>query len=111
MPGAWDDADAPRRKVMASVPAQLHRRLRDAAEAQGRFKGDLVVEALRAHGPDFTAPHVRPSRRRVRVTDATQCQLYLTDTERHELDDLAARLGVSRSGLVTMLLERALTPP
>jgi hypothetical protein len=48
-PPAWND-DTPRRKVMTSVPAVLHRRLREAAEAAGQFKGDLVVEALRAHG-------------------------------------------------------------
>ena len=43
----------------------------------------------------------------VGVTDTTQCQLYLTDTQRHD----PARLGVSYSGLVTMLPERTLTPP
>jgi hypothetical protein len=94
---------------MTSVPAQLHRRLREAADGEGRFKGDVVVEALRTHGSTLTRPHVRPSRRRARVEDATQCQLYLTDAERQEIDELAQRLGLSRSGLVTLLLERALT--
>jgi hypothetical protein len=104
--GEWDDA--PRRKVTTSIPARLHRLLRDEADRQGRFKGDLVIEALHAHAGDLACSHERLARRRVRVEDPTQCQLYLTDQERQRLDELARRLGVSRSGIVTMLLERAL---
>jgi len=102
----WDDA--PRRKVTTSIPARLHRLLRDEADRHGRFKGDLVIEALHDHGDQLTTEHGRWARRRVRVEDPTQCQLYLTDQERRRLDDLARGLGVSRSGVVTMLLERAL---
>jgi len=103
--GEWDDA--PRRKLTTSIPARLHRLLRVEAEQQARFKGDLVIEALHAHGGDLACGHGRLARRRVRVEDPTQCQLYLTDHERDQLDELARRLGVSRSGAVTMLLERA----
>ncbi|MGH9022236.1 MAG: hypothetical protein ACRDV9_03920 [Acidimicrobiia bacterium] len=101
-------ADA-RRKVMTSLPAPLHRRLREVAEGESRFKGDLVLEALRAHGSSIERDsNARPLRRRRRVEDATQCQLYLTDTERSELDSLGELLGMSRSALVTALLELAL---
>jgi hypothetical protein len=91
-----------------SIPAQVHRLLREQAEQQDRFKGDLVVEALRAHGESLVCDHHRFARRRVRVEDPTQCQLYLTDLERQAIDDLAHRLGLSRSRLITMLLERTL---
>lgn len=98
-----------RRKVMTSLPAPLHRRLRQRAEEECRFKGDVVVDALRLHGASMERDAgARPLRRRRRVEDATQCQLYLTDTERGELDGLGALLGMSRSALVTALLERVL---
>ena len=106
--GEWDDA--PRRKITTSIPARLHRLLRQEAEQQARFKGDLVIEALHAHGANLTCSHERLVRRRVRVEDPTQCQLYLTDQERDRLDELAHRLGVSRSGAVTLLLQRAFEP-
>lgn len=103
--GEWDDA--PRRKLTTSIPARLHRLLRQEADQQARFKGDLVIEALHAHGSVLGCDHGRLARRRVRVEDPTQCQLYLTDQEREQLDQVARHLGVSRSGVVTMLLERA----
>ena len=106
--GEWDEA--PRRKITTSIPARLHRQLRQAADQHARFKGDLVIEALHAHGDSLPIADGRLARRRVRVEDPTQCQLYLTDGERGHLDELAHRLGVSRSGVVTMLLERALDP-
>src|SRR5579884_776201 len=53
--GEWDDA--PRRKLTTSIPARLHRLLRLEAEQQARFKGDLVIEALHAHGADLACRH------------------------------------------------------
>ena len=73
-----------------TIPSSSPRGL-SAEPRSGSRRESLVVEALRAHGPNLTIPTCGPSRRRVRVTDATQCQLDLTDTERHGLDNLAAR--------------------
>jgi hypothetical protein len=108
---------APRRKVMVALAADLHRRLRAQAEAQGVFKADVVVDAYdhyaealrREHHAASAGLHPRARRRRS-VEDATQCQLYLTDEERGRIDNLAMEIGLSRSELASRLLERALSP-
>ncbi|MDP1804825.1 MAG: CopG family transcriptional regulator [Acidimicrobiales bacterium] len=103
--------------MMVALAADLHRRLRAQAEAQGVFKADVVVDAYdhyaealrREHHAASAGLHPRARRRRS-VEDATQCQLYLTDEERGRIDNLAMEIGLSRSELASRLLERALSP-
>ena len=98
---------------MTALAADLHRRLRAEAEARGVFKADVVLDAYANH-----IEKVREERRSARrgglpprerrrkaVVDATQCQLYLSDAERDMLDTAAADGGLSRSELVSRLLE------
>ena len=103
--------DTRRAKVMTSIPAALHHRLRHAADDAGTFKADIVLEALAHRGDAIRAERQESRLRRRRVADATQCQLYLTAAQRAELDGLAADVGLSRSDLVTRLLELHLPPP
>lgn len=106
----------PRRiKVGVSLPAALHARLRGATEERSCFKADVVLDALdefaerlrREHKEKASGGRRRSGRRR-RVVDGTACELYVTEDERQELDQLAADVGESRSALVTRLLELAL---
>ncbi len=98
---------------MTALAADLHRRLRAEAEARGVFKADVVLEAYANHGEEVRQERRSASRsglplrerRRKAVVDATQCQLYLTDAERDALDELAAEVFLSRSELVSRLLE------
>ena len=106
----------PRRKVMVALAADLHRRLRSEAERRGVFKADVVLDGYRLHAETLRGEHKasKPgialrTRRRRAVEDATQCQLYLTDTERDQIDSLAAEIGLSRSDLVSRLVELELS--
>jgi hypothetical protein len=95
---------------MTALSADLHRRLRVEADARGVYKADVVLDgyshhadALRRH---FAGSSMPPrSRRRRTVQDATQCQLYLSDEERDRIDELAAEISLSRSDLVSRLVE------
>ena len=102
--------DTRRLKVMTSIPAALHHRLRVTAEEAGTYKADIVLDALARRSDTMRAERQGSRLRRRRVTDATQCQLYLTADQRSELDGLAGELGLSRSDLVTRLLELHLPP-
>lgn len=107
------DERAPRRKVMAAIAADLHRRLRAEADKRGVYKADIVLDGYMHHGDALRREHAasvqtgmpQRVRRRRAVVDATQCQLYLTDAERARIDDLAAEVGRSRSELVSRLVE------
>jgi hypothetical protein len=104
---------------MTALAADLHRRLREEAEERGAFKTDVVLEALARNGQklreqqkaDHHGGAPLRQRRRKAVADATQCQLYLTDDERELLDGLATDLRLSRSELVSRLLEMELERP
>jgi hypothetical protein len=48
----------------------------------------------------------RTTRRRGKVDQGTQFALYLTDAERTVIDELATKLKLSRSALVTVVLEQ-----
>jgi len=90
---------------MTGIPAELHQRLRQAADQAGTYKADVVLGALARHSDALRTRSGPGQPRRRRVADATQCQLYLTGAQRSDLDDLAHELGLSRSELVTRLLE------
>jgi hypothetical protein len=98
---------------MTALAADLHRRLRTEAETRGVYKADVVLDAFANHMDDVRDERRseqrdgrRPrERRRKTVVDATQCQLYLSDAERDMLDAAAADVGLSRSEMVSRLLE------
>ena len=110
--GTGASGPLPRRKVMTALAADLHRRLRAEAEARGAYKADVVLDAYDRHAEALRRDHLasasrpprRPRRRRA-VEDATQCQLYLTNEERVRIDNLAVEIGLSRSELVSRLVE------
>ncbi|MDQ3640824.1 MAG: hypothetical protein M3450_04965 [Actinomycetota bacterium] len=113
-----DSGPAPRRKVMTALAADLHRRLRTEAEARGVYKADVVLDAYDRHAEsmrrDYLASASQPprrARRRRAVEDATQCQLYVTNEERARIDNLAVEIGLSRSELVSRLVELELPDP
>lgn len=106
----------PRRKVMVALAADLHRRLRSEAERRGVFKADVVLDGYGLYAETLRGEHraskpgtASRARRRRAVEDATQCQLYLTDSERHQIDSLALEIGLSRSDLVSRLVELELS--
>ena len=97
---------------MTALAADLHRRLRAEAEARGAYKADVVLDAYDRHAEALRRDHLasasrppRRARRRRAVEDATQCQLYLTNEERVRIDNLAVEIGLSRSELVSRLVE------
>ena len=96
---------------MVALAADVHRRLRAEADRRGVFKADVVLDGYSHHAEAMRRERAEvqrglPSRirRRRAVEDATQCQLYLTDAERDQIDSLAGEIGVSRSDLVSRLL-------
>ena len=113
-----DSGPVPRRKVMTALAAELHRRLRTEAEARGVYKADVVLDAYDRHAESMRRDHrasafetPRRARRRRAVEDATQCQLYVTNEERARIDNLAVEIGLSRSELVSRLVELELANP
>ena len=103
---------------MTALAAELHRRLRTEAEARGVYKADVVLDAYDRHAESMRRDHrasasetPRRARRRRAVEDATQCQLYVTNEERARIDNLAVEIGLSRSELVSRLVELELANP
>lgn len=108
-----------KRRVLTSVPAEVQRRLKAAVERRGTYQTELLLDAYGHHHrtlrKEFSAvterdglpARPRPRRRHVGGGVAT-CVLFLSDEERGVIDECAGELGMSRSELVTHLLEREL---
>ncbi len=108
-----------KRRVLTSIPAELQRRLKAAVEERGTYQTEVLLDAYghhhRALRSEFGAlterdglpPRPRPRRRN--MGGVATCVLFLSDAERTVLDDCAGELGMSRSELVTRLLERELS--
>ena len=106
----------PRSRVTTNVPAALARSAKERADQEELYLSDLVLGAYaRYHqavrdrcgssdGSNAGLPS-RPRRRRRRVADPTQFVLYLSQEELEVFDDLANECGISRSELVSTLLE------
>lgn len=106
----------PRSRVTTNVPAALARTAKERADQEELYLSDLVLGAYARHhqavrdrysprsAPGAGLP-LRPRRRRRRVADPTQFVLYLSQEELEVFDDLANECGISRSELVSTLLE------
>lgn len=109
-----------KRRVLTSVPADLQHRLKAVVEERGTYHTEVLLDAYGHHHrtlrQEFKAvterdglpPRPRPRRRHVGAGGVATCVFFLSDEECKVLDDCAAELGMSRSELVTRLLEREL---
>lgn len=106
----------PRSRVTTNVPAALARLAKERADQEELYLSDLVLGAYARHhqavrdryspsGASGAGLPLRPRRRRRRVADPTQFVLYLSNEELEVFDDLANECGISRSELVSTLLE------
>ncbi len=106
----------PRSRVTTNVPAALARLARERADQEELYLSDLVLGAYARHhqavrdrcgssGASSAGLPSRPRRRRRRVADPTQFVLYLSREELEVFDGLADECGISRSELVSTLLE------
>ena len=102
--------------MTTNVPAALARLAKERAEQEELYLSDLVLGAYARHHQEVRdrysrsgAPGAglpsRPRRRRRRVADPTQFVVYLSQEELEVFDDLANECGISRSELVSTLLE------
>lgn len=108
-----------KRRVLTSIPAELHRRVKAAAEERSTYQTEILLDAYANHQKELRAeysavtereglpPRPRP-RRRHDGSGVSTCVLFLSDEERGILDKCAAELGMSRSELVSHLFEREL---
>lgn len=119
---AKPEAVQPRSKVTTNVPAVLVRGAKERAEQEELYLSDVVLGAYARHhqavrkrlsGATTAAAGLppRPRRRRRRVVDPTQFVLYLSREELEVLDGLAKECGISRSELVSTVLELELEAP
>lgn len=109
-------ADQPKVRVTTNVPAAVARQAKERAAHEELYLTDLVLSAYANHheavrnevdARTVALPGLPPRvrRRRRSVADPTQFVLYVTRQELEVLDDLAQAVGISRSELVTRLLE------
>lgn len=101
-----------------TVPTALVEQLRERAHELDRYQSDLILDCLaatatvleREHGADtpVDSPFHRPRRRAHRGRTTTTLTLYLTAAEVEAMDALASRLGLSRSAVVAVALDRGL---
>jgi hypothetical protein len=75
---------------------------------------EVVYEQLKAEGPATQPRKIlpqRPPRRRGRVEGGSPASLYLTPAEREVIDGLATQVGLTRSALVSRVIDRARRAP
>jgi hypothetical protein len=99
------------------IPTALHEYLRGRANQEGISKTTIFTNGFEACYDRLSAGDLaqetghrrvlpaRTTRRRGKVDQGTQFALYLTDAERNVIDELAGKLNLSRSALVTAVLE------
>ncbi len=100
--------------VIVNLPGPLGDRLRNQAEKENVFLGDLVLKSVELFEPSSPSPSVQsdarnPIRRRKRVEGASTVTWYSSDAERSALDALAHKAGLTRSAFVTAALEQLLS--
>lgn len=102
-----------------TVPTPLVELLRQRAQELDRYQTDLILDCLavtaaaleREHEADsgsVESPFHRPRRRAHRGRTVTTLTLYLTGGEVQAMDALANRLGLSRSAVIAIALDRGL---
>ncbi len=104
-----------KKRVNVSLPVELSRRFTDRAAAEDRYLTDMVLDAYRNHyatiRDEYEADRgdadlpFRPRRRKTAAGRVTH-MLYLAAPEAAVIDGSAVEIGLSRSELVSQLLER-----
>lgn len=113
-------------RVLVSIDAALHEGLKRAAQDRGDLpQTELFLDAFANHHQavqekysptamqerEGLPPRPRSRPRRRHVGGVSACSLFLTGEEREIIDTLAAELKMSRSELVSRLLEAELGDP
>jgi hypothetical protein len=93
-------------RISVHVPLPCRRWLTETARAQGRFVSDVLVDQLERHGANIAVSSTRA--RRAAVPEGTIHSIVIPTTDRRRLDDLARRLGTTRSALVTEVVHQAI---
>lgn len=106
-----------KQRVNVSLPVELSIRFTDTATREDRYLTDLVLDAYRDHFAELRSDvqaqrgemdlPFRPRRRKI-VSGRVTHMLYLAAPEIAVIDASAAEVGISRSELVAMLLDREL---
>lgn len=103
-----------KKRVNVSIPVELSQRFTDKAAQEDRYLTDMVLDAYRDHFAEMRERFVaeqgdvdlpfRPRRRKAATGRVTH-MLYLAAPEIAVIDGSAAEIGMSRSELVSQLLE------
>ena len=103
-----------KKRVNVSLPVELSQRFTDRAALQDRYLTDMVLDAYRDHYAEMREGYVaeqgdadlpfRPRRRKAASGRVTH-MLYLAAPEIAVIDGSAAEIGMSRSELVSQLIE------
>jgi hypothetical protein len=103
-----------KKRVNVSIPVELSRRFTDKAAQEDRYLTDMVLDAYRDHFAEmrdrFLAEQgdanlpFRPRRRKAASGRVTH-MLYLAAPEIAVIDGSAVEIGLSRSELVSQLIE------
>ena len=106
-----------KRRVNVSLPVELSQRFTQRAAEEDRYLTDMVLDAYRNHyaamRDDYDADRgddglpFRPRRRKAAVGRVTH-MLYLAAPEVAVIDGSAVEIGLTRSELVSQLLDREL---
>jgi len=92
-------------RISVNIPLACRHWLADQARQQQRFVSEIVMEALDHYGADACPPAGRA--KRVSVPDGTICNIVLPPQDRQRIDEVVARMGTTRSALLTDVLSRA----
>jgi hypothetical protein len=106
-----------KKRVNVSLPVELSRRFTDQAAREDRYLTDMVLDAYRNHYAEMLEEYVaerqeadlpfRPRRRKAASGRVTH-MLYLAAPEIAVIDGSAVEIGLSRSELVSQLIDREL---
>jgi hypothetical protein len=106
-----------KKRVNVSLPVELSQRFTEQAAQQDRYLTDMVLDAYRDHYAEIRDRYIaeqgdvdlpfRPRRRKAATGRVTH-MLYLAAPEIAVIDGSAVEIGMSRSELVSQLLELAL---
>jgi len=104
-----------KKRVNVSIPVDLSQRFTEQAAEEDRYLTDMVLDAYRDHYATMRDEYIadrgdadlpfRPRRRKA-VTGRVTHMLYLAAPEVAVIDGSAIEIGLSRSELVSQLIER-----
>jgi len=103
-----------KKRVNVSIPVELSQQFTERAAQEDRYLTDMVLDAYRDHFAEMRNRYLaeqaatnlpfRPRRRKVATGRVTH-MLYLAAPEIAVIDGSAAEIGMSRSELVSQLIE------